>query len=110
MLKWMQIIETDWSRYFTESNPSLSKQVSRLITGCLQIETIHYKTTLVSNPYAALTGLWIVVTGVVMKRVFGIVIVSIMLTSLTACVIVPYPYYGGYSGHHHRHDGWGRHG
>ena len=45
-----------------------------------------------------------------MKRLLNIVIAVIMLTSLSACMVVPLydrPYYGGYSGHHYHHEGWG---
>ena len=73
----------------------------------LHLETTHYKATLVPNPDSALIGVWIVPTGVVMKRMLNVVIAVIMLTSLSACMVVPLydrPYYGGGYSHH---EGWG---
>ena len=76
----------------------------------LQLETTPYKATLALSPYAALTEIWIVSTGVVMKRMLSIAIAVTMLASLSACMVVPLydrPYYGGHSGHYDPHEGWG---
>ena len=45
-----------------------------------------------------------------MKKILSIVIAVIMLTSLSACMVMPIydrPHYGGYSGHHYHHERWG---
>jgi len=45
-----------------------------------------------------------------MKKAFSIIIAVIVLTSLSACMVVPVydrPHYGRYSGHHYHHDRWG---
>lgn len=42
-----------------------------------------------------------------MRTFFRIAAIVVMLSSLSACVVVPAPYYGPHYGHHHHRD-WDR--
>jgi hypothetical protein len=52
-----------------------------------------------------------IVKGIAMRTVFRIAVIAALLSSLSACVVVPAPYYGygPYYGHYHEYHGdWDR--
>jgi hypothetical protein len=46
-----------------------------------------------------------IVNGIAMRTFFRIALIAALLSSLSACVVVPAPYYGygPYYGHHHEY-------